>query len=65
MTAPQERGIAIDPVELSNAFRRHDQRSTSLPQPPPRRPNSKMEEIRVESPPISKAVFPNPGEMAL
>jgi hypothetical protein len=58
LTAPQERGIAIDPVELTNAFRRQDE-SGSAPQP--RRPNSKMEEIRVESPPISREVLGGPG----
>ena len=56
MTAPQERGIAIDPTELANAFRRHDQAAGGIAGPP-RRPNSKMEEIRVESPPISQEVL--------
>ncbi len=60
MTAPQERGIAIDPVELTNAFRRQDESSIA---PQPRRPNSKMEEIRVESPPISREVLGGPGPL--
>ncbi len=60
LTAPQERGIAIDPVELTNAFRRQDESGSSAQ---PRRPNSKMEEIRVESPPISREVLGGSGPL--
>jgi hypothetical protein len=71
LTAPVERGIAIDQAELANAFRRHDHSGSGSsvlsqiiappPSPPPRRPNSKMEEIRVESPPISREVLGGPS----